>query len=136
VRVGLLVLVVALAVALLFISLWPTHVDRGLDLPSRWPVRLLIEDVRMSRATVYQVVEALANVALYMPLGLLARICLPRLNGWIVIGLGGLTSACFESLQAVLPIDRTPSIADVAANTLGVALGWWIAGQVVRDRMG
>ncbi len=119
-RIGLIVLATVIIAALVSISLWPTHVDQALDIDPRF----------------HRLVESCANVAFYLPLGILARICLPRVSGAVVIALGCLTSGCFELLQAVLPIDRTPAIIDVATNTVGVAIGWWVAGAVVRDRRG
>ncbi len=68
-----------------------------------------------------------ANVAGYVPLGLLAAASLhPRLRGARALAVavtgGAALSLALEALQSFLPA-RIPSIADVAANVAGCALG-------------
>ena len=75
------------------------------------------------------VFEFLANVALFVPFGLLVAASAPRWSPWAIIGLGLLASVAIELLQLGIP-SRVPTISDVIANTAGAALGcalvmWW-----------
>lgn len=77
--------------------------------------------------------EAAANVALFVPLGAAARVCVRRTSGvgliaWLTAG-----SIAVEGLQVLLPA-RDPSLRDVTCNAIGAALGvsaaivarlWW-----------
>ena len=77
--------------------------------------------------------EAAANVALFVPLGAAARVCVRRTSGvrlvaWLTAG-----SIAVEGLQVLLP-GRYPSLRDVACNAIGAAFGvsaaaaarlWW-----------
>ncbi|MGD8215860.1 VanZ family protein [Aestuariimicrobium sp. Y1814] len=72
------------------------------------------------------------NVLLTVPLGLLARLGLPRLPWW-TIPLGVLVlSASIELAQWLLPLGREGTVADVLTNTLGGLVGallgqWWLS---------
>lgn len=79
----------------------------------------------------YTVFEFLANIALFVPLGLLLVAAWPRSNAWIVLLLGYATSATIELVQTLLP-SRIPTLADVIANTIGTAIGCSLARIVVR----
>lgn len=75
------------------------------------------------------VFEFLANVALFVPFGLLVSAAAPRWSPLAVIGVGCLVSVLIELVQLGIP-SRVPTISDVIANTTGVALGcvvvlWW-----------
>lgn len=79
------------------------------------------------------VLEFLANVALFVPIGLLLPIAWSRLRLWQVVLLGALLSGLIESVQGLMP-SRFPTISDVMANTLGTLIGgaivvaflaWW-----------
>lgn len=65
--------------------------------------------------------EALANVLLFVPLGMAGALLLRRHTGWLVVGLGALSLA-IEVLQSTLP-DRTPSYRDVVLNSAGALIG-------------
>ncbi len=73
--------------------------------------------------------EFLANVALFVPLGVLLSLAWPRLSPWLVIGAGFVLSGAIELTQFTLP-SRFPTVGDVVANTTGAAIGyaavaWW-----------
>lgn len=69
------------------------------------------------------------NVVLFMPLTLLASRLVPRWSWLAMTGAGFLASGAIELTQLVLP-DRTASLADVAANTLGALLGSLLAARI------
>lgn len=79
----------------------------------------------------YTVFEFLANIALFVPLGLLLVAAWPRANAWVVLLLGYTSSATIELVQTLLP-SRFPTLSDVIANTIGTAIGCLIARLLVQ----
>lgn len=69
----------------------------------------------------YALVEALANVAMFVPYGVLAGLLLRR--WWVALLAGAATSAAIELSQLLFLPSRVPSLQDVAMNTLGTAVG-------------
>jgi glycopeptide antibiotics resistance protein len=110
-------------VTLLLIGLWPSHVDQSFDVVRLEPVQWLMHGFDLTRSQTYRLVEFMANVALFVPLGVQAITWSPR-SRWIHAVLLGLTvSGAIELIQEVARPDRTASWTDVAANTTGAALG-------------
>ena len=68
------------------------------------------------------VLEILANVALFVPVGLLLPFAWPRLRLWQVTLAGGLLSVVIETVRGLMP-SRFPTLSDVIANTTGTFLG-------------
>lgn len=68
------------------------------------------------------VLEFLANVALFAPIGLLLVLAWPRLRLWRAVLVGALMSVLIETVQGFMP-SRFPTISDVVANTLGTLIG-------------
>jgi VanZ family protein len=116
-------LALALYIGLLaLIVLWPVPVDR--------PARGLLGDVleTLHRHGVpawinYGVVEAAANVLLFLPFGLLAGLLLPRRRRWLAAAGAVLLSAGIELAQSGLLPERFGTVQDVLANTAGAVLG-------------
>lgn len=73
--------------------------------------------------TAYTSLEFLANIALFVPFGLLLSASAPKLPWWAVTLAGCATSVLIECVQILLPT-RFPTLSDVIANTAGAALGW------------
>lgn len=80
----------------------------------------------MDLTTSYAVLEFLANIVLFAPLGLLVAVAWPQSRAWRVILLGCAVSVLIEVVQTLLP-SRVPTPADVAANTLGAGAGYLAA---------
>lgn len=70
----------------------------------------------------YVVLEFLANIALFVPFGVLVRVVFPRPTWWAVLALGFMTTVGIELVQLTLP-SRFSTVSDVIANTLGTAAG-------------
>ncbi|WP_136055487.1 VanZ family protein [Microbacterium sp. K24] len=68
------------------------------------------------------VLEILANVALFVPIGLLLVLAWPRLRVWQAVLIGALMSVLIETVQGVMP-SRFPTLSDVIANTTGTLIG-------------
>ena len=82
------------------------------------------------------VFEFLANVALFVPFGLLVAASAPRWSPWAIIGLGLLASITIELVQLGIP-SRVSTVSDGIANTAGTAIGcalvyWWWMSRVER----
>jgi glycopeptide antibiotics resistance protein len=75
----------------------------------------------------YNVVEASANVALFVPIGFAGKMALSRASCWRVTACGLLISGCIELGQLLLLPHRFASILDVATNTVGALLGALLA---------
>jgi glycopeptide antibiotics resistance protein len=75
------------------------------------------------------VFEFLANVALFVPFGLLLAASIPTWSPWAIIGVGLVASVAIELVQLGIP-SRVSTVSDVIANTAGTAIGctmvmWW-----------
>jgi hypothetical protein len=69
--------------------------------------------------------ERLANVLLFVPLGLVSWFALPR---WLWVALAVVTPFVIEASQGqIVAMNRACDVMDVAANVLGVALGVGLA---------
>ena len=122
-RTGLRLLVFYGA-ALAVIAFWPTPVDRD-------ATGLLREIARVVPLLTYDVVEFTANVALFMPLGVLLALALPRRRA-LVVPVALAVTMIIELGQAAFLAERTASLRDIFANTLGAALGLLIV--VIAER--
>ncbi|MET0736207.1 MAG: VanZ family protein [Microbacterium sp.] len=67
--------------------------------------------------------ERVGNVLLYIPIGVLAYLILPRRAWFAALMVGPLLSASVEAFQWLFLPDRTASIGDVVANSLGAMIG-------------
>ena len=79
-------------------------------------------------------VEFILNVAMVVPLALLAVWWWPAWSWERWTAYGFLVSVSFELLQGLLLPDRTTQFVDVVANTSGVFLGAWGGGRLARAR--
>jgi glycopeptide antibiotics resistance protein len=88
--------------------------------------------VGLPRFVTYGVVEFGANILMFLPLGLLVALALPRWLLWFSPLLCASLSLGIELCQALLLPHRFASILDVAANTLGAILGTLVAIVIVK----
>ncbi|WP_322410078.1 VanZ family protein [Microbacterium invictum] len=121
--VGASLLLAAYGFALLAIAFWPTPVDRGAG-------PLLRAITRILPWLTYDVIEFTANVLLFVPLGVLLAILLRRERPLILPVVLAVT-LFVEGGQLLLP-DRTSTLRDVLANTLGGLIGWAVVAAVER----
>ena len=124
-RVGLRLLALY-AAALALVAFWPTPVDRG-------ATGLLREIARVVPVLSYDVVEFTANIALFVPLGVLLALALPRRRA-LVLPIALVVTSAIEVGQAVFLTERTASARDVVANMAGAALGLLLAAIAERRR--
>lgn len=109
----------AYAIALALIAFWPSPVDKDAG-----PFLRLVTEI--FPVLTYPRIEFLANIALFVPLGLLLTLIVRR-NRWLVLPVAFLATVTIECVQAVALDSRTPSALDIVANTAGACLGMLIA---------
>ncbi|WP_298461458.1 VanZ family protein [uncultured Cellulomonas sp.] len=125
--------VLALAVYTVLVALvvgWPTPVDAN----ARAPLSELfayLYGLGVPDWFDYNVLEKSANVAMFVPFGVLMVGLDPRRWWWGILGPAAASGAA-ELAQHVLLPDRTATWTDVAANTGGAVLGVGVALLVAR----
>lgn len=124
-RRAVLIGLVAYCLLVIVVLLWPTPVDAPLSAPLDDLIAALQQ--RGLPWVTYERIEFGANVALFGPVGLLGGMLLPRRAFIVPILLAATASALFEWTQGALLADRTASALDVAANTIGAAVGVLVA---------
>lgn len=132
-RGALVAALVAYGVFLALVLGWPTPVDA----PARGALRELLErlhDAGVSEWVSYAKIEFGANIALFVPVGLLVALAVRRGQRWLAVLAGFGLSFSAELAQGLLREQRVSSLRDVVANTLGTLIGVGIAALVVRRR--
>ena len=76
--------------------------------------------------------EALANVLLFVPIGFLLRLALPRAWSSLLLAAATAGSLGIEVVQFLLLPGRTPSLVDVLTNGGGTAIGLVVGVDVQR----
>ena len=110
------------AAALTVIAMFPTPVDRPFDgFLDRWEARM---------PGFYVLLEYGSNIALFVPLGVLVALQLPRGLRWVGILIGAAVSVTIEVLQGALLPERVATPLDVVANTMGATIGVLLVGVV------
>lgn len=113
------VLLVVYLIGLVRVTLWPRiGADDTFDLVRTVLAWLNSTGVPLS----FSATEFLANIALFVPFGILVGL-LTRRPAWTVVGLGLATSAVIELVQLLFLPDRVADLRDLLANTLGTAVG-------------
>ena len=90
-----------------------------------------LDELRTGFEPGYVVLEFTANIAMFVPFGVLVRVAFARLPWWAVLALGFATTVTIELIQSTLP-SRYSTLSDVIANTLGTAVGLLIVWAVRR----
>lgn len=124
--------VVAYVAGGLALLLWPRHVDPWFRLDEAAPATAPLRWLGVPQSHWWTIIEIGSNVALFVPFGFALALVLTRRPVLLTVLAGLVTSVAFELLQAVLPIDRTPSVGDVVANTCGATLGALLGVGVIR----
>ncbi|UYO96353.1 VanZ family protein [Microbacterium sp. M28] len=124
------VLIVPYVIGLALIVFLPASVaSRATGIAFRI-ARFVSDLTGISLSTSDTIFEFLANIALFVPLGVLLAAGWPRLRPWVIILVGYSASATIELTQTLLP-SRVPTISDVVANTLGTIVGCLVVRTVL-----
>lgn len=118
------------------ITLWPSLDDEP---ALAWVTGFLawLHDHGLPARIDLVVVEALANVAMFVPLGLLLPVTTSALAGgrrWWAVGAGLGLSALIETCQLLFLPTRYPTVQDVVMNTLGALVGVVLLTLAARTR--
>ena len=78
--------------------------------------------------------ERALNVLLFVPVGVIGVLVMPRWPWlrWALVGF--LISGCIELFQGVVLPARDASVSDILTNTLGAGLGAWVTTRVMARR--
>ena len=116
----------ALAIPLGLLAFWPSPVDKPVS-GQLAAVLTFLHRSGFPRWFNYNVVEASANVVLFMPVGFVASLAFSSKRWWQIGGFGMLVSGCIELGQLLFLHDRFASPSDVVTNTAGVVIGALLA---------
>lgn len=125
---------IALAVALgllAIIAYWPTPLDQ----PVHGALTAAFSCLHRNGFPVwinYKVLEASANVALFLPIGFVSTLAFPNKAWWLIGGFGFAISACMEVGQLLFLHNRFASLLDVVTNTSGAVIGAALAAVVLK----
>jgi glycopeptide antibiotics resistance protein len=111
----------ACLIVMMFIAFWPTPVDA----PVHGGLMAWLDALHRAGVPTwfgYAFVESAANVLLFVPLGALIALELPRRFWWVAAVAAAVLSIVIETVQQFIP-DRFASVADVIANTAGGLIG-------------
>jgi hypothetical protein len=120
--VGLVLLIGYLAAAAVIV-LSPVNPIRGVDLSRQ------LADLGLSWVT-YTDLERAANVAFFLPIGLLLGLIVPWRRWGIVVAILLLVPVGIELAQGAFLPGRIPSVSDVVTNWIGSAIGLALAALV------
>lgn len=104
------------------IGFFPTPVDRDAT-PLIRTVLAALHKGGMPDWFNYHFIEFTANIALFVPFGVLAVFATGRWHVWLAVLAGGGASVVIEAVQWLLLPERFPSGLDVLANTIGTVVG-------------
>lgn len=107
---------------LALVGFWPAPVDKPIQ--NRLATALnYLHELGVPRWVNYQFVEASANVAMFIPLGILVAMALPTRPWWLLFGIGLLASFSMELGQLLFIAARFASLTDIVTNALGGLIG-------------
>lgn len=113
---------------LALVGFWPSPVDQPVQ--KQLAAFLVLIHILGAPAWIdYGFVEAAANVALFVPLGVLAALVFQNKRWWQIGGLGLLISGFMELGQLLFLHSRFPSALDLATNTAGSLLGFLLVAR-------
>lgn len=108
--------------ALALIAFWPSPVDEG-SAGTLKSVLAALHESGVPGWVNYTLVEATANVALFLPFGVLAAAYLSERSAWLAAVAGIAVSCAIEYGQHLFLPARFATVHDVIANSLGAVLG-------------
>jgi glycopeptide antibiotics resistance protein len=104
------------------IGFWPSPVDKPIQGTLASVLRYLHHHGVPGWVN-YHFVEASANIALFIPFGVLVAMSLPAVKWWRLVVLGALASICIEFGQLLFMVARFATLIDVLMNTAGALVG-------------
>lgn len=128
-----LIALVSYLIVLITTSLWPKPVDgEGLLATITREVLRFTSSFDSLKWIQYNQLEAIANVLLYVPLGIFLVMFWPKAKIWLLALIPALISLLAEGSQRLFLPDRYATLNDVLSNALGGVLGIVIAASIRR----
>lgn len=115
---------------LLWLLLAPNAVDKWAPLTVEGGMTFLREHGFPNLA--FWQAEIIANVLVFIPVGLLSFVLLRKPRRWLAFVIGPALSLTVELIQATVLADRVASASDFLLNTLGTVIGVGIAWAIAR----
>lgn len=125
-RVVALVLGIPFLIALALLTLWPAPVERSAPVLLDAVLSVLREGLSWTWLGFDQL-EVISNVLVFVPLGILAFLLLPRRAWPLSLLVGPLLSVAIETVQWRALPERAATLADVVANSAGATMGVGLA---------
>ncbi|WP_411374109.1 VanZ family protein [Arthrobacter sp. MPF02] len=127
------VMLFVMLVAVAFVAFWPNPIDQ----PVQGQLAAMLNVVHrhgIPHWFDYNFVEASANVALFIPIGVVSALAFPE-KCWMQIAASGLLiSSCMELGQLLFLNNRFASLVDIMTNTSGAVLGALVAFLVFKKK--
>ena len=117
---------IAMLVPLAFIAFWPSPVDQ----PVQGQLAAVLNFLHYHGVPGwlnYRFVEASANVALFVPVGVVSSLAFPSWPWWKIGAFGFLISCCMELGQLLFLNNRFASPLDLVTNASGAVIGALLA---------
>jgi glycopeptide antibiotics resistance protein len=112
----------AMLIPLALIAFWPSPVDQPVQGHLASALYVLHQH-GIPLWVDYKLVEATANVVLFVPLGIVGSLAFPRKCWWQVGALGLMLSGCIELGQLLFLHDRFAALSDIVTNAAGATTG-------------
>lgn len=122
----------AMLVPLAFIAFWPSPVDEPIQGLLARILRFLHHNGIPTWFN-YRFVEASANMALFIPLGIVASLAFPKKHWWQIGAFCLLISGCMELGQLLFLHNRFASPVDLMTNTAGAVMGALLAAWALKN---
>ncbi|MBP1232525.1 glycopeptide antibiotics resistance protein [Arthrobacter sp. PvP102] len=119
-------------VPLAMVAFWPTPVDQPVQ-GELAGFLILIQALGIPRWVNYSLIEASANIVLFVPVGLVVSQAFPSKRIWRLGAFGLVVSSCMELGQQLLLHDRFASPLDLVTNAAGCVIGALAARVSVRE---
>ena len=107
-----------------------TLTQSPIDKPFRHDLDRLLEELHergLPGIVTYGLIEFASNIAMFIPIGFIAALLLPRRWWWLVLLIGPLFSVAVELMQRTFLPERYATFSDVLANSIGVLIGALLA---------
>jgi glycopeptide antibiotics resistance protein len=118
-------------IPLVLIAFWPSPVDA----PVQGELASFLKFIHAHGIPAwvnYKLVEASANVLLFIPLGVVAALGYPKRSWWQIGTFGLIVSGCIELGQLFFLNNRFASALDIVTNTGGALIGALLVAGVLK----
>ncbi|WP_341952262.1 VanZ family protein [Salinibacterium sp. TMP30] len=98
-----------------------------------WQLALFLDRFSATQWLTFNDLEFVANIALFVPLGLFFVLLVGKRQWWLALGLAIVLTAGIEWVQQFIP-SRVSDVRDILSNSLGAAIGVVITLSVAAAR--